>query len=119
MGKTVAEILAEDRAVHGEGRGKRADGYYPLDLNSAEGQDYLETCRKIEKQQAAERAQRDQKIANQKYADDHYTPEPQIEFEDLPNNQNQVFGDPERWNWLFPAGCVVMVFLAMLYFGVL
>lgn len=37
---------------------------------------------------------------------------------EIPNNQNQVYGNPEKWNWLFPVFCVVLFIVAFKFFGI-
>ena len=119
MQKTVEEFLLENDAPRNTTSTKRKSGYCPVNKNSADYQDYQAECEKITKQQAAEKEERDQRRKNEKFAAAHYCSEPTIEYEDLPHNQNQVFDNPEKWNWIFPAFCIVLFFAALFWFGAL
>lgn len=109
----IEEFLEEHDAPRNTGA-KRKSGYYPVNKNSADYQDYLAECEKIERQQKAENAARDKKRKDEEFAAEHYCPEPTIEYEDLPNNQNACNAPNDMRNTI--SGCIVLVLVVLAIF---
>ena len=81
-------------------------------------QDYLDAVRNIELEQAAERKAKVQRAKDKRYAETHPDAPEQEEDHETRHNQNRVYGNPDKWNWLFPAFVVIVCLAAMQYFGI-